>query len=450
MGAERRVEDPKDVVRTLTPEPERLPGLRSWYVGQDLERFREQLAGDLVAERVPRAKALEMLLAATEVATNAVRHGGGIEEVRVGRVDGRFVCGVIDRGGGFDDPVAGYLPPRPKQQGPVGGSPADLAGRVLPLAVRFHGEDVAVGSGLVARPHTDSPRMAVADPVPQLRPRSKVTGRAMRVEQAAESAVGRSNGIDPVSRAWTDGLRAGGGQRTEKLAELRDLMTRAARHELARRRHWPNAVQGKDRDDLAEEIASDALFAVINKLDSYRGESRFTTWAYAFVINTVSDKLARQARRPLPLTMDDRAWERLPDRLSTDPYNSAEVRDFLRALQTAVDLALNERQRRVFIAVALNDAPIDELAVELGSNRNAIYKTLFDARRKLRAHLEADGHLLPIPRGRPVGEPRHAHASSTSVLQGLQAAASKGPPATIDLPGSSQAERSDRADSNSR
>ena len=108
-----RFEDPNDVVRELTPEPERLPGLRSWYVGQDLERFREQLAGDLVAERVPRAKALEMLLAATEVATNAVRHGGGIEEVRVGRVDGRFVCEVIDRGGGFDDPVVGYLPPRP-------------------------------------------------------------------------------------------------------------------------------------------------------------------------------------------------------------------------------------------------------------------------------------------------------------------------------------------------
>jgi anti-sigma regulatory factor (Ser/Thr protein kinase) len=108
-----RFGDPRDVVRKLGPEPEPLPSLRSWYVGQDLERFREHLAGDLVAEEVPRAKALEMLVAATEVATNAVRHGGGIEEVRVGRVDGRFVCEVIDRGGGFDDPVAGYLPPRP-------------------------------------------------------------------------------------------------------------------------------------------------------------------------------------------------------------------------------------------------------------------------------------------------------------------------------------------------
>ena len=193
----------------------------------------------------------------------------------------------------------------------------------------------------------------------------------------------------------------------EKLAELHSLMTRAARRELARRRHWRNSVDGKDRDDLAEEIASDALFAVMDKLDSYRGESRFTTWAYAFVINTVSSKLARQARRSLPLMTDDQAWERLPDRLSADPYSSAEVRDFLRALRIGVDRALTERQRHVFIAVALNDAPIDELAVQLGSNRNAVYKTLFDARRKLRAHLEAAGYLLPIPCDPPVGEADH-------------------------------------------
>ena len=108
-----RFEDPRDTLRRLTPEPEPLPDLRSRRGSQDLERFREQLARDLLAENVPEAKALEMLVAATEAATNAVRHGGGIEEVRVGRVDGRFVCEVIDRGAGFDDPMAGYLAPRP-------------------------------------------------------------------------------------------------------------------------------------------------------------------------------------------------------------------------------------------------------------------------------------------------------------------------------------------------
>jgi anti-sigma regulatory factor (Ser/Thr protein kinase) len=105
-------DDPREVVRKLTPEPAPLAQLRSISATEDLELLREQLARELVAEKVPRAKALDMLVAGTEVAANAVRHGGGIEEVRVGRADGRFVCEVIDRGTGFDDPVAGYLAPR--------------------------------------------------------------------------------------------------------------------------------------------------------------------------------------------------------------------------------------------------------------------------------------------------------------------------------------------------
>jgi anti-sigma regulatory factor (Ser/Thr protein kinase) len=105
-------EDPRAVVRSVTLEPEPLPDLRSSWAGEDLERFREQLARELAAEKVPEAKALDMLVAGTEIAANAVRHGAGIEEVRVGRAYGRFVCEVIDRGRGFDDPVAGYLAPR--------------------------------------------------------------------------------------------------------------------------------------------------------------------------------------------------------------------------------------------------------------------------------------------------------------------------------------------------
>jgi anti-sigma regulatory factor (Ser/Thr protein kinase) len=107
-----RFEDPRALMRRLTPEPEPLPLLRSYPGGADLERFREDLARELATENVPEAKALGMLVAGTEIAANAVRHGGGIAEVRVGRADGRFVCEVIDRGPGFDDPVAGYLAPR--------------------------------------------------------------------------------------------------------------------------------------------------------------------------------------------------------------------------------------------------------------------------------------------------------------------------------------------------
>jgi RNA polymerase sigma-70 factor, ECF subfamily len=218
----------------------------------------------------------------------------------------------------------------------------------------------------------------------------------MAATALAEPTSPRPHHLDPASRAWLDGLHAAGVRRVQKLAELHGLLLRAARHELARRRPGGSGVGGKDREDLAEEIAGDALLAVVAKLGSYRGESRFTTWAYAFAVNTTATKLARWTRRPLPLTMDDEAWERLPDRLSSDPHTSAESREIMRALHDAVEQELTERQRQVFIAVALNEAPIDELAVQLGSNRGAVYKTLFDTRRKLRASLEAAGyHVSP-------------------------------------------------------
>jgi anti-sigma regulatory factor (Ser/Thr protein kinase) len=107
-----RYENPRDLVRRLTPAPDPLPGLRSLTVGQSLERLREELARELAAEQVPAAAALDMLVAATEIAANALQHGGGIDEVRTGHADGRFVCEVIDRGSGFDDPAAGYVAPR--------------------------------------------------------------------------------------------------------------------------------------------------------------------------------------------------------------------------------------------------------------------------------------------------------------------------------------------------
>jgi RNA polymerase sigma-70 factor (ECF subfamily) len=211
----------------------------------------------------------------------------------------------------------------------------------------------------------------------------------------ADSEGGRRHRLDPDSRTWLDGLSRGADQRERKLAELHDLMQRAARHEVARRRHWASAPGLRDREDLVEEIAGDALLLVVDKLDTFRGESRFTTWVYALVMNVTSAKLARQAARPLPLTMEDHDWDRLPDRLSVDPQHSAEVREILAAVRSAVEQKLTERQRRVFVAVALNEVAIDELAEQLGANRNAIYKTLFDARRKLRVHLDAAGYRIP-------------------------------------------------------
>jgi len=123
------------------------------------------------------------------------------------------------------------------------------------------------------------------------------------------------------------------------------------------------------------------------------GAKAGSTWAYKFVIFEVSAKVARHFWRHPTRSLDAESWDRLPDRFGFDPARESEWRDLLLALRRAVDTELTPRQREVFVAVALNGVPADALAMKLGSNRNALYKMMFDARRKLRAALVANGYL---------------------------------------------------------
>ncbi len=206
------------------------------------------------------------------------------------------------------------------------------------------------------------------------------------------SALAPGRGLDAESRSWVQGLSAGGPEREAALARLHGLLLRAARQEVLRR-SWTLQLQGPELDDLANQAADDALMAITAKLDGFRGESRFTTWAYKFVMFDVSTKLARHVRRSATVPLDQQDWDRLPDRLGVQPHQRAEWRELLTALRQAITEDLTDRQRRVFVAVVLNGISMDAVALELGASRNAIYKVLFDARRKLRASLAADGHL---------------------------------------------------------
>ena len=145
---------------------------------------------------------------------------------------------------------------------------------------------------------------------------------------------------------------------------------------------------------MAQQCADDALVNILAKLDDFKGLSRFTTWAYKFAIFEVSSKLARHAWQRHPPSRGDVELADVPDRLAPRPTDHAERREQLVVLKEAIEGDLTPRQREVFVAVALNEVPIDVLALELGSNRNAIYKNLFDARRKLRASLAAAGYPL--------------------------------------------------------
>jgi len=199
-------------------------------------------------------------------------------------------------------------------------------------------------------------------------------------------------GLDSDSAEWPHVLAGTGLRREEALARLHGLLLRIARGEVARR--GPRLrLTGPELDDLAYQAAADALVAITGKLGQFRGESRFTTWAYKFVMFEVSAKIGRHFWRHPSVRLDAEDWERLPDRFGFDPAREAEWRDLLAALHRAVDQELTARQRRVFVALVLNAVPLDTLVIELGTNRNAIYKTLFDARRKLRAALAANGYI---------------------------------------------------------
>ena len=161
-----------------------------------------------------------------------------------------------------------------------------------------------------------------------------------------------------------------------------------------RRRSASTPVTGPELDDVVDEAACDAMLAILAKLGDFRGESRFLTWAYRFVILEVSSKLGRHDWRNPPVSLDACEWERLPDRLGIDPAQHAEAAGILAEVRRVVDDELSSHQRRVFgAAIVVDGIPLDALAAELGLRRNAIYKVIFDARRKIRRALVANGYL---------------------------------------------------------
>jgi RNA polymerase sigma-70 factor, ECF subfamily len=201
---------------------------------------------------------------------------------------------------------------------------------------------------------------------------------------------------DAESRRWLEQLRAEHPRHDEAVRRLHEVLRRIAVHELARRRPQLRAVSGPEFDDLAHQAADDALVSVLARLDDFRGLSRFTTWAYRFVIFEVSGKVARHAWQRQPPDLDQLQVDLLPDRRASGPEQQLEQQLRLELLAEAIK-QLTDRQRAVFVAVALNDVAIDVVALELGTNRNAVYKNLFDARRSLRSQLATAG--FPVDSG---------------------------------------------------
>jgi RNA polymerase sigma-70 factor (ECF subfamily) len=204
------------------------------------------------------------------------------------------------------------------------------------------------------------------------------------------------------SRAWLSALRSKGRERDKAIERLHALLLRAARFEVQRRRSLAPHLRGDDFEDLAMQSADDALVAILRKLDDFRGDSRFTTWAYKFALFEAAVAIRRRGWQGREVPLADGGWERFLDQ-SRPPHVEAQSREILAALREGIAERLTSHQREVLVAITLTGVPIDVLAERLGTTRGALYKTLHDARQKLRAHLAEIG-LTPQPER--TGDPR--------------------------------------------
>ena len=196
--------------------------------------------------------------------------------------------------------------------------------------------------------------------------------------------------LDEESRRWLDDLRGDGATKDDAVARLHALLVRAARFEVARRRPTLPHLRGDELDDIALEAADDALMSVLRRLDDFRGASRFTTWVYKFALLEAAVKLRKRAWQGREVPLEPETWSLFSSE-DLSPDLEAEQSELLATLQRAIEEVLTPHQRRVLIALALNGVPIDVLADRLGTSRGALYKTLHDARRKLRRHLDECG-----------------------------------------------------------
>ena len=221
---------------------------------------------------------------------------------------------------------------------------------------------------------------------------SVVDARTVGVVEPAVELAG-TNVLDAQSREWLRSLRASGPERDDAVARLHALLLRATRFEVARRRSTLPDLRGGDFDDIAMQAADDALMAVLRRLDDFRGASRFTTWAYKFGLYEAAVKLRKRAWQGREVPLEPESWSFFST-AGLEPDAEAEQSELLETVRTAIEDVLTPHQRRVLVALALNGVPIDVLAERLSTNRNALYKTLHDARRKLRNHLEERGLAL--------------------------------------------------------
>ncbi len=200
--------------------------------------------------------------------------------------------------------------------------------------------------------------------------------------------------VPPPDESWMADLTDEGPAGQLALRQLREVLLRATRHQVWRLRELLPGAGSVELEDLAQQAADDAAVAVLRRLGTFEGRSRFTTWVYKFGVLHAGVAVRRQAWRHREVSLPDTlAWSDG----SPSPAALTEAAQLARAVEAAIARELTPHQRRVVLALLVEEVPIDVLADRLGSNRNALYKTLHDARRRLRTALTDSGHLETRP-----------------------------------------------------
>lgn len=199
-----------------------------------------------------------------------------------------------------------------------------------------------------------------------------------------------------TNEQWIAELTASGSRQEQAIADLRAMLVRGSLHTLRQTRYRLDSWDAEHLQQIAQDSAQDSLLAVLQHLHEFRGESRFTTWAFKFAVHkallwarheswkhiSLDRVLEEQETADLPFASPEAEFD--PDRMAW----RAQVADILREV---IEKELTPHQRRVLLAVVFDDVPLDELATHFHTNRNAIYKTVHDARRKLKEGLVAHG-----------------------------------------------------------
>jgi len=201
-----------------------------------------------------------------------------------------------------------------------------------------------------------------------------------------------------TNEEWLHELTAEGEAQEAAIIDLRDLLLRATLYFFNRNL---GDFKGMNHDEIlqrAEDCAQDALLAVLAHLSDFRGDSKFTTWAYKFAINIAMSTSRRERWKGISLdevasSSESRFSEWLMRDTADDaaPEQSAMQAEVQRIIQEVMEHDLSEKQRHVLFLMVFDDVPMDEVVRHLDTNRNAIYKLLHDARRKLKSSLEARG-----------------------------------------------------------